>query len=133
MVTTFIDTAAFLAIINVEDDNHPIAKNAWKDLLTDGAMFITSNYIIVESIALIQNRLGIRFVQKLSDEILPLVEIHWIEQGQHQEAFNHILAINRRNLSLVDCSSFSTMRRLDLHTVFTFDPHFREQGFHVIP
>lgn len=45
----------------------------------------------------------------------------------------NVLTANRRQLSLVDCSAFETMRRLDIETVFTFDEHFREQGFNVIP
>jgi uncharacterized protein len=44
-----------------------------------------------------------------------------------------LLAANRRTLSLVDCSSFDIMRKFGIDTVFTFDPHFREQGFSVVP
>ena len=44
-----------------------------------------------------------------------------------------VFAANRRQLSLVDCSSFETMRRVRIEKVFTFDEHFREQGFEVIP
>ena len=43
------------------------------------------------------------------------------------------LAANRRKLSLVDCSAFETMLRLSIQAVFTFDKHFSEQGFDVIP
>jgi predicted nucleic acid-binding protein len=44
-----------------------------------------------------------------------------------------LLAANRRSLSLVDCTSFEVMRQAGLDTVFTFDLHFREMGFKVIP
>jgi predicted nucleic acid-binding protein len=133
MVDIFVDTSAILAIVNVGDINHEIAKTTWKDLVSGGAALVTNNYVIVESIALIQNRLGIRSVQKLSEELFPLVEIQWMGEEQHCEAVEHVIASNRRNLSLVDCSSFDTMRRLNIQTVFTFDPHFREQGFSVTP
>ncbi len=133
METVFVDTSAFLALVQVDEINHEIAKNAWKDLLGCGAVCATSNYVVVESVALIQNRLGIRSVQQLSEELLPLVEVHWVGEDQHREALNHVLAANRRQLSLVDCSSFSTMRQLGIQTAFTFDTHFREQGFSVIP
>ncbi len=133
MVTIFVDTAALLAIVNVEDANHEIAKTTWRSFIAENAALVTNNYVIVESIALIQSRLGIRSVQKLSEELLSLVEIHWMGEEQHRVAMNHVIASNRRNLSLVDCSSFDTMRRLDIETAFTFDPQFREQGFRVIP
>jgi predicted nucleic acid-binding protein len=44
-----------------------------------------------------------------------------------------LLTADRRQLSLVDCSSFETMRRLGIKKVFSFDEHFREQDFEVIP
>ncbi|MEW5938822.1 MAG: PIN domain-containing protein [Chloroflexota bacterium] len=133
METIFVDTSAFLALVNANEDVHQSAVDAWDDALASGAAFVTSNYVVVESVALIQNRLGIHPAQQLSEELLPLIEVHWIGEEQHGEALDHVIAANRRNLSLVDCSSFSTMRRLDIHTVFTFDDHFREQGFRVIP
>lgn len=133
MTTIFLDTAALLAIVNVEDINHKIGKTTWQSFISEDATLVTNNYVIVESIALIQNRLGIRSVQKLSTELLPLIEILWIDEDQHSEAIDRVIGSNRRNLSLVDCSSFNTMRRLGIQTVFTFDEHFREQGFSVIP
>jgi predicted nucleic acid-binding protein len=33
----------------------------------------------------------------------------------------------------VDCTSFEIMRQARLERAFTFDPHFAEQGFVVIP
>jgi predicted nucleic acid-binding protein len=44
-----------------------------------------------------------------------------------------LLAANRRSLSLVDCTSFEIMRQAGLDTAFTFDSHFRELGFKMIP
>jgi predicted nucleic acid-binding protein len=35
-------------------------------------------------------------------------------------------------LSLVDCTSFEIMRQTRFEKVFTFDPHFSEQGFIII-
>jgi len=44
-----------------------------------------------------------------------------------------LLAADRRKLSLVDCGSFHVMRTRVVRTSFAFDPHFREQGFDVLP
>jgi len=43
-----------------------------------------------------------------------------------------LLTAGRRQLSLVDCVSFLTMRRLNLKMAFAFDRHFTEQGFEVL-
>jgi len=39
----------------------------------------------------------------------------------------------RRGLSFTDCTSFSLMRRKELTMAFTFDRHFKEEGFEALP
>ena len=53
----FVDTSAFFALLDRDDANHQKAKKTWSDLLNPENTFITSNYVIVESFALIQHRL----------------------------------------------------------------------------
>jgi len=59
----------------------------------------------------------------------PLLHIEWVDETLHQAGVVALLTANRRQLSLVDCISFETMRRLGLDTAFAFDQHFVEQGF----
>jgi len=129
----FIDTSAFLAILNRDDTNHPTAKNLWNELLYSENVIISNNYVLVESFALIQRRLGIAAVRVFQEDILPLINIEWINAGTHKSAVSALLAASRRKLSLVDCVSFEIMRTLGIKTVFAFDPHFAEQGFKCIP
>jgi predicted nucleic acid-binding protein len=128
----YVDTAALLAIVDTKDAHHETAKEFWGQQVLI-ANFRSNNYVVVESIALIQNCLGLEAVQILVDQLLPVIEIDWLEAEQHELAVQSVLTANRRNLSLVDCSSFESMRRLGIKTVFTFDEHFKEQGFDVIP
>ena len=65
-------------------------------------------------------------------DILPIIEIVWVDETIHMQGMSARLVANRRNLSLVDCTSFEIMRHLGLDTTFSFDPHFSEQGFKVI-
>ena len=128
----YVDTAALLAIVDTKDANHENAKEFWgQQVLNEN--FRTNNYVVVESIALIQNRLGLEAVKILVDQLLPVIEVDWLMTEQHELAIQSVLTANRRNLSLVDCSSFETIRRLGIRIVFTFDEHFKEQGFQVIP
>jgi len=93
----------------------------------------TNNYVIVESIALIQKRLGLEKVRDFQTKILALLQIEWVDEAQHISAIETVLQANRRKLSLIDCSAFQTINSLGINTVFTFDPHFAERGFNVIP
>jgi predicted nucleic acid-binding protein len=129
----FIDTSAFYALLDRDDSNHQKAKKRWVDLLTSEIVLISNNYVLIESFALIQHRLGMEAIRGFQADILPLINIEFINSGMHRSAVSALLASSRRKLSLVDCVSFETMRNLGIKTVFAFDPHFKEQGFDTIP
>jgi predicted nucleic acid-binding protein len=132
MTKILVDTSALLAILSVRDRAHKIAKQIWDRFVLEDVSLYTHNYLIVEASALIQNRLGMNATQDLHRKILPVLEIEWITHQQHQEIINTYLLANRRQLSLVDCASFETMRRHGIRKAFTFDKHFAEQGFEII-
>lgn len=41
----FVDTSAFLAVIDVNEQNHPAAKSIWEQLIRDNTILICTNYI----------------------------------------------------------------------------------------
>jgi predicted nucleic acid-binding protein len=129
----FIDTSAIMAVLNASDRYHSWAKSAWQDLLIQDVQVICSNYVLVEAISILQNRFGLEAVRLLQNDIVPVLEIAWVDGNIHRQAVSAMLVANRRQLSLVDCVSFEIMRQLEITQVFTFDPHFAEQGFKVIP
>ena len=129
----FIDTSAFYALLDRDDDNHSKAGMAWKDILSDANPLVTSSYVLVECFALLQHRLGIDAVRGFHEDIVPLLHVEFVSPAMHRSGISGLLSAARRNLSLVDCVSFEVMRSLGIKTVFAFDRHFREQGFAVIP
>lgn len=129
----FVDTSAFLAVLNADDRNHDRAKQVWTDLITQDALLICTNYVLVETFALVQHRLGMQAVRVFQEDILPVVNIEWVNGARHGAGVSAILTAGRRQLSLVDCVSFETMRQLGIDTAFVFDHHFEEQGFKIIP
>lgn len=133
MEKIFIDTSAFYALIYLKDSDHSQAVLVWDTLFQSYSVAFTNNYVLAECFALIQNRIGLEFVRHLQENIVPLLEIDWLDEEQHTIAVQSALGANRRSLSLVDCSAFESMHRLGIETVFTFDEHFREQGFTVVP
>ena len=132
-MNTCIDTSAILALLNASDRFHPPAREAWNELLNSEATLFTSNYILLETSALLQHRFGIDALRLFEGDLLPVFEIYWVDQPIHEQGMSALLAANRRDLSLVDCTSFEIMRQRGLKKVFTFDPHFREQGFDLLP
>lgn len=128
-----IDTSAFLALLDMNDLHHESATKEWISLLSEGQICMTNNYVVLESVAVIQKRLGLEAVQELNKNILEHVHIEWVDKVQHEQVMKTVLETNRRRLSFVDCAAFQTMHRLDIETVFTFDKHFSEEGFTVVP
>ena len=132
-MNVYIDTAAFLALLNANDRFHEAARRTWSELLPGEAALFTRNYVLLEMVALLQHHFGIEAVRLFQGDVLPALEFAWVDKAVHNLGVSGLLAANRRNLSLVDCTSFEIMRRFGLETVFTFDPHFREQGFKSLP
>ena len=132
-MSIFIDTAAFLAVLNANDRFHRLARKTWGEIISSDSVLFSSNYVILEMTALLQHRFGIEALRLFESDVLPVVEIAWVDETIHKRGMSVLLAANRRNLSLVDCTSFEIMRQIGLDQVFTFDPHFGEQGFKAIP
>ncbi len=130
-MTCFVDTSALYAVLDADDANHLVARQTWAALLEGDETLHCTNYILVETSALIQRRLGMEAVRAFEATFVPLVEVTWMDAAAHRAAIGALLIANQRRLSLVDCASFETMRRLGLTRVFAFDPHFAQQGFEV--
>jgi len=128
----FIDTSAILAVLNANDRYHVDAAKVWNALLSQPKQLYINNYILVEVFSLLQNRFGLEAVRLFTNDVLPVLGITWVDESIHQQAVSALLTANRRTLSLVDCTSFETMRQLGIIQVFAFDDHFKEQGFEVI-
>jgi predicted nucleic acid-binding protein len=129
----FVDTSAFFALLDRDDQNHVRAKEAWIKLLDSDSLSTTSNYVIVETFSLLQNRLGLSAVRGFQEDLIPVLLVEWVDTEMHKAAVSALLAASKRRLSLVDCSSFEIIRRMSIKSVFAFDPHFKEQGFNCMP
>ena len=132
-MSIYVDTSAFLAVLNANDETHEKAKQVWIDLIESLEAIVCNSYVLVETYALLQNRLGMEATRVFHEDIFPMLQLEWIDGTLHHEAVTAFITANRRNLSLVDCASFVTMRRMGITKAFTFDKHYSEQGFHVFP
>ena len=128
----FIDTSAFYALMDRSDRYHQSAIKIWAHLLDKSYDLKTSNYVTVETLALMQNRLGFEAADICSRDVLGIVETIWIDEVLHNLAFEIWFSLGRRKLSLVDCASLVVMRHAEVEKVFGFDKHFTEHGFEAL-
>jgi len=131
-VSVFIDTSALLAILDRDDQAHEPAGAIWTQLVEQNVQLATTNYILVETNALVQRRLGMRIVHVFEEQMMPLLAVIWIDEGLHRSGVTLMRAANRRRLSLIDCVSFAVCRKVNVQRVFAFDRHFAEQGFEIL-
>ena len=119
-------------------DSHHSTDACWraseKAAPKDGEdTLLTTSYVLVETFALVQARLGLQATRLLNDDVVPILRITWVDEELHRAAITALVTAQRRDLSLVDCVSFEAIRRLGAERAFAFDRHFRQQGFAVIP
>ena len=134
----FVDTSAFLALEDGNDRNHKSAiefRNAIRDSLTPYRILYTTNYVLDETLTIIQNELGHSSAISFGEAIKSskLVEILWIDKETDSNTWNIFKKYKDKNFSYTDCSSFATMDREGIDSVFTFDKHFAQYGFKSLP
>ena len=133
MKTIFIDTSAFLAALDKGDRFHENAAKKWSLLANHRSELWTTDYVRLESWSLIQRRLGAEAVMAFQDDWLPLCKIHEVGRDGFERAAAQWRIAQRRNLSLVDLTSFDAMRQLAIRTALAFDEHFQEMGYLDVP
>ena len=132
-MSVFADTSALYALMDEDDVNHQAARDCWRELLLAGEELRVSNYVIVETMAVLQRRLGLEAARAFLGLALPSLEVEWVAPETHSAGLSSLVVANRRELSLIDCVSFELMRERGIQRAFTFDSHFAEQGFECVP
>ncbi|WP_117236896.1 type II toxin-antitoxin system VapC family toxin [Thermus sediminis] len=125
----FVDTSALYALLDRDDAHHQEAAQAFAELLRRRIPLHTHAYVVVESLALVQRRLGMEAARVLVHDLLGVVRVAPVDGELHQAALTATLASGRRDVSLVDWTSFLFMRRREMERAFAYDAHFWEQGF----
>lgn len=129
----FVDTSALYAALDATDANGATAAPIWARLLDGveaGTMeLVTHSSVVVESVALVQRRLGMAAARILLDEFVRSMTVVWVDAELHARATTALLAANRRDVSLVDWTSFEVMRERTMDVAFAFDDDFAKQGF----
>lgn len=129
----FVDTSAIYAYFDADEDDHRRVLAAWEAILDAGTPLLTTNYVLTETVAVLQRRLGMPWVRKLQDLMLPEFQCVWIDRSLHDRAMYALLSQDRRQLSLVDCTCFEVMRDKGIRQVLSLDTHFADAGFEVLP
>ena len=115
------------------DASHEAVRDAFRRAIESGRRVVTTNYVVVETVAVLQNRIGLEPVSDFTTRVLPLVDVMFVDAGLHDRAVARMLRIDRRRVSLVDASSFEVMDANGIGDVLGLDADFERQGFRLVP
>ncbi len=111
---------------------HSTARSNFTYLSQKKAILYTSSFVLVETTALLQRRIGLDAIRDLHTKILPLIEIFWVNREFYANSIQRLLLQGQQDLSLVDCLSFELMEAYEINVAFGFDKHFTENGFMLV-
>jgi predicted nucleic acid-binding protein len=125
----FADTSALYALLVRDDSMHAHARRCFSHFSKQAVQLLSSSFVLVETMALLQRRVGLEAVRDFNARITPLIEILWVDGEWYNRAMQRLLLHQKRILSLVDCLSFEIMEARAITVAFTYDRYFEEYGF----
>lgn len=128
----FADTSGWYAALDKRDNDHPAAKSFFNSL---PASLITTNLIISETITLVNQRLGHSEALKIGNKLWneEISKKFTVTPEIERLAWKLFQKYDDKTFSFVDCTSFVVMQHLGISAAFTFDDHFRQMGFTMLP
>ena len=130
----FVDTFAWVAVINKSDNYHKICLKTLELFLREKVKFITTNYVIIETINALSKvefrKAVIEFINKL--ETSPSVEIIKITDEIYNNAWILYQKRTDKDWGITDCTSFEVMRMLNMKKACTFDRHFEQASYSLV-
>ena len=136
----FYDTWAFAALANSADPAHEIAVDIDRNLDASGYVAVTSDYILDETLTLLNVAAGSRvatlfldgFLARVAGGDVQLLEVGTSRRGRAIDIFRKLAPAERR-LSFTDATSFSLMKEFSIRAAFTADRHFHRAGSGIVP
>ena len=132
-MSAFADTSALYALLVRTDEAHEGVRKAFGALVQNGRPLWTTSFVVVETMALLQHRLGLAAARDFDEDILPLLHVRWVDDVLYRVGADRLWREDRRQLSLVDAVSFEFMSQQGISVALAVDPHFASAGFDVVP
>ncbi len=138
IMTCFIDSSAWIALVNKDDANHAAAKAYFESLLENNTKIITNNIVLDEAIDQLSKRVGKQmsrqFMQIIDESIITIhLRMDWISRRVRKQVIYQFLKTEKRTLDLRHFYILETLRRKNADIIFSFDQRLKETGFPLMP
>ena len=149
MDLTFVDTGAFIALLDKPDHKHRQAEEIYGRLVVRKSVLVTSNHVVDETCTWLLrhtpngHKAAVRFGETIahgahvsaSDErfFLPPgaanLIIVYSTPTIERSAWELFARYDSAGFSFTDCVSFAVMQSIGINKAFSFDNHFAVMGF----
>ena len=133
MTDVFVDTSAIYALMVEDDECHRAARATASSLRGLEAGLVTSSFVILETVSLLQARIGNEAVRVFYADMLPLLRILWIDDGLLRRAMDALLAASERRVSLTEWTSITLMQDQGIALASAFDDDLARRGVVLMP
>ncbi len=130
----FVDSWGWVALAVSDDPEHGLSESLIRRLQTEGALLVTSNLVVAESLTRLRYDFGLPAALDLLATIELLVEsrsasVLFVDEPLWSQAVAWFRRYDDQRFSMVDCTSFAIMEALGITTALTADRHFATTGF----
>lgn len=124
----FVDTSGFYAVLDGSDPFCPSAAESFRRAESEHWQLVTTNYVVHETWALVQHRLGWDALEDFLEVLLPPCTVQFVDEALYALGASRCQQARLRNLSLTDCISLELMQLLGLSEAIARDAHFTRNG-----
>lgn len=130
----FVDSWGWVALAVSDDPAHERAEHLLRRLQNEGALLITSDMVVAESVTRLRYDFGLPAALGLLTAVDLLLEsrsasILFVNEPLWLEALAWFRRYADQRFSMVDCTSFAIMQSLGITDALTADRHFASAGF----
>lgn len=131
MQRVFVDTSAFVALLDPRDDCHDQAVQIEQSLSGQATHLVTTNFVLEETYTGLRGKIQHSAILRFRDSVRQSqwLSVVRITEALEDQAWEIFARYDDKDFSFTDCTSFVVMRQLDITTVFAFDEHFEQFGF----
>jgi hypothetical protein len=107
-VSVFADTSAFYALLVGSEDAHDAVRAAFADIVGAGRPLWTTSFVIVETLAILQHRIGLNAARDFDDVVVPVLRIQWVDERLYRLGVDRLWREDRRRSALWTASASSS-------------------------
>ncbi|MDQ2808228.1 MAG: PIN domain-containing protein [Chloroflexota bacterium] len=134
MEAVLLDTNYLVALELVTEQSHQAAERHWQSLQGKLPSLITTTYIFDEVMTFFNSRGQHQRAVKVGNSLRSsFVELVHVDEALFEVGWAYFVQHADKAYSLTDCISFVLMAQRGITTAFTFDHHFAQAGFTLVP